>query len=244
MRFYMNLDLSIILAAFVIVFLAELGDKTQLVAFSLTSTSKNPVLIFIATSLALTLSTVIAALLGGVAEKILPQYTSFIAVLLFFGFGFYILFSREAPPVREYFLRTIALETSLLHLVPKVFKKAGKYDDRVTDIIRQESSHASIFRVLLREKKFFKDDINEDEQMKKLQEKLSLSRGILKRSFGQAIDEIVEKEEAVRDMYRYFCDHLSLEHHSEEKLQALLETLVEEETRHIAFFKKYREGKN
>jgi hypothetical protein len=237
----MNFDIGIVLTTFLLVFVAELGDKTQLVAFSLTSTSKHPLLIFLATSLALTLSSVLAAFLGGAASRLLGTYTSFIAVALFFGFGFYILFSKSAPPVKECFLKTIALETALLRLVPKVFKRAGKFDYRVMNVLRQDSGHALVFKTLLKKKTLFQDDINADKRMTELQEKLKVSGGLLKKPFKAALEEIIRTEEAVRDMYRYFHEHLSLEHHAGENRRALLAGLVQEETEHIAFFKEWRE---
>jgi hypothetical protein len=235
-------DAAVFFTAFAVVFVAELGDKTQLVAFSLTSTSRNPVLIFLATSLALSLSSLFASLLGGLAKQIIPDFTAYIAIALFFFFGFYILFSKEPPNIKEWFLSTVALETSLLHLVPGVFKKAGKYDYRITDILRQESSHAVVFKTLLKEKKLFEDDINEDKELSGMQEKLKLSRAILAKPFPEALETIIAQEELVRDMYKRMCEHLSLEHHSEDTLCRLLAALVEEENGHIESFKSFRTG--
>ncbi len=238
----MTIDFAVILTAFVLVFMAELGDKTQLVAFSLTSTAKSPVIIFIATSLALTCSSVLAALLGGVASRLLPQYTSWAAVALFFGFGFYILFSREAPPVKALFLKTIGHETALLRAVPRIFRNAGKYDQRVRDLLREESGHALVFKTLLKEKRLFKDDINEDEKLKALTDRLHIPRGLSRKPFPEALEAVISMEEAVRELYDWFYRHLSQEHHQGDDLCGLLESLAAEETGHIAIFTSYREG--
>jgi len=61
-----------ILIAFITVFLAELGDKTQLAVFSLAAT-RGPRSVFLGASLALVLSTALAALLGGIVHRFLPQ---------------------------------------------------------------------------------------------------------------------------------------------------------------------------
>jgi hypothetical protein len=238
----MTIDFAVILTAFVLVFMAELGDKTQLVAFSLTSTAKSPVIIFIATSLALTCSSVLAALLGGVASRLLPRYTSWAAVALFFGFGFYILFSREAPPVKELFLKTIAHETALLRAVPRIFRNAGKFDQRVRDLLREESGHAPVFKTLLKERRLFKDDINEDNQLESLTARLVIPRRLLTKSFPEALEAIIVMEEAVKDLYDWFFTHLSQEHHQGDDLCGLLESMVAEEASHIEVFKSYREG--
>jgi hypothetical protein len=236
----MIIDFNVILTAFVLVFMAELGDKTQLVAFSLTSTAKNPLIIFIATSLALSCSSVLAALLGAAVSHVLPQYTSWAAVALFFGFGCYILFSKEAPPVKDFFLKTIACETALLRAVPKIFKRAGKFDQRLTDILSEENGHALVFKTLLKEKRLFQDDINEDKQMAELIGRLAVPRGLLRRPFPEALEAVVAMEEAVRDTYAWFYEHLSQEHHAGDDLCGLLGALVTEETEHIAFFKHWR----
>lgn len=74
-----------LLVIFVTVFLAELGDKTQL-ATMLFATEKqtSAMSVFIAASLALVASTALAVLLGTVAEK----YLTMIPLKLIAGIGF------------------------------------------------------------------------------------------------------------------------------------------------------------
>ena len=73
---------------FITVFLAELGDKTQL-ATMLFATDKqhSPYLIFLAASLALVASTAIAVMLGTVAEK----YLTLVPLNLIAGIGFVVI---------------------------------------------------------------------------------------------------------------------------------------------------------
>ena len=47
------------------VFLAELGDKTQLATVAISGTSKSPVVVFVASASALVLASLIGALAGG-----------------------------------------------------------------------------------------------------------------------------------------------------------------------------------
>jgi hypothetical protein len=54
--------------------------------------------------------------------------------------------------------------------------------------------------------------------------------------FAQALAAFTDKEEAVRDMYQYLLEHLSLEHHAGDALQTILAELVSQETEHIALF--------
>lgn len=73
---------------FVTVFLAELGDKTQLatVLFA-TDKQQHPFLIFLAAALALVASTAIAVALGTMAEK----YLNMIPLKLVAGVGFMLI---------------------------------------------------------------------------------------------------------------------------------------------------------
>lgn len=88
------MDWKALLASFVTIFLAELGDKTQLAALVYSSKFQKPVSVIIGASLALIASTVIAVIIGHYAGKALPQALIgkiagvifvFMGVLLFFG---------------------------------------------------------------------------------------------------------------------------------------------------------------
>lgn len=72
-------------AIFATVFLAELGDKTQLATLLFAADSRHPpVLVFVAAAVALCLSTAIAVLLGNVAG----HYLTRAPVKLIAGIGF------------------------------------------------------------------------------------------------------------------------------------------------------------
>ncbi|MBN1859543.1 TMEM165/GDT1 family protein [Candidatus Bipolaricaulota bacterium] len=64
---------KIALSAFALVFLAELGDKTQLAALALSADSQRPWAVFLGASAALVLSTGIAVILGTVLHRIMPE---------------------------------------------------------------------------------------------------------------------------------------------------------------------------
>ncbi len=74
------------------IFLAELGDKTQLAVFSLVSQSRAPWAVFLGASLGLALVTLVGVLWGGVLTKCIPPlYLRLGASFLFIGIGFYTL---------------------------------------------------------------------------------------------------------------------------------------------------------
>jgi putative Ca2+/H+ antiporter (TMEM165/GDT1 family) len=88
--------MSKLLAIFITIFLAELGDKTQLSAM-LFATDKNisPFIVFLFTSLALICSTAIAVLIGNYAAKYLETIPlKLIAGILFILIGSYNVFSH------------------------------------------------------------------------------------------------------------------------------------------------------
>ena len=78
------MDLKLFLMAFGVIFLAELGDKTQLTVFTLVTQYHKPLPIFPGASLALVLVTLIAAVFGDVVAKYVPpSYLKLAAGILF-----------------------------------------------------------------------------------------------------------------------------------------------------------------
>jgi putative Ca2+/H+ antiporter (TMEM165/GDT1 family) len=65
--------LVVVFTTFTTVFLAELGDKTQLAALLLSAQSGHPVLVFIGAALALICSSLVGVLLGRWLASVLPQ---------------------------------------------------------------------------------------------------------------------------------------------------------------------------
>lgn len=93
-------------STFALIFLAELGDKTQLAAMAKTATADNARwVVFLAASAALVLSTLIAVLIGNTLTKFVPEYAIKIAAAsLFIVFGGVILhdaFAQRAEAVRK-----------------------------------------------------------------------------------------------------------------------------------------------
>ena len=66
--------LTLLFTTFVAVFLAEIGDKTQLTTITLSSTTNKPLAVFIGSSLALILATLLGALAGGSIANLIPSF--------------------------------------------------------------------------------------------------------------------------------------------------------------------------
>ena len=66
--------LTLLFTTFVTVFLAEMGDKTQLTTITLSSTTNKPLAVFIGSSIALILATLLGALAGGSISNLIPAF--------------------------------------------------------------------------------------------------------------------------------------------------------------------------
>ena len=66
--------LTLLFTTFVTVFLAEMGDKTQLTTITLSSTTNKPLAVFLGSSLALILATLLGALAGGSIANLIPAF--------------------------------------------------------------------------------------------------------------------------------------------------------------------------
>jgi len=82
---------AVFLTTFTTVFLAELGDKTQLAALLLSAESGRPVLVFFGASLALISSSLVGVVLGRWLSRVLPpQQLERLAGILMVGLGLWL----------------------------------------------------------------------------------------------------------------------------------------------------------
>lgn len=84
-----------IICTFILVFLAELGDKTQLSTMLLASKSNSMWFTFIGSASALVLSSFIGVLAGSILNKYIPQsYIQNISGIIFLLFGVLLLMGK------------------------------------------------------------------------------------------------------------------------------------------------------
>ena len=82
------MDWKLFFATFALIFLAELGDKTQLSTFAFASRSGSPVSVFLGASVALVCTSLLAVVLGELIGRIVPErFLKIAAGVLFLGFG-------------------------------------------------------------------------------------------------------------------------------------------------------------
>ena len=85
--------INLLISIFITVFIAELGDKTQLATLTLSGTSSKPVAVFLGSSLALVLASLLGALAGGSISTLIPEiYLKSIASATFLIIGLRLIF--------------------------------------------------------------------------------------------------------------------------------------------------------
>ena len=83
-----NSNNSVFVTTFTTVFLAELGDKTQIATMLLTAQSGKPIVVFVGASLALICSSLVGVILGRWLAKSMPaQRFNYIAGILMVAIG-------------------------------------------------------------------------------------------------------------------------------------------------------------
>jgi len=91
------LDLKLFATVFATIFVAELGDKTQLATLLYASDASRPKLtVFAASACALVLTSALGVLAGSVvSDHLSPRVVRWVAGLGFIAVGLWVLFARE-----------------------------------------------------------------------------------------------------------------------------------------------------
>lgn len=91
------MDPRVILTAFTTLFLAEMGDKTQLAVLALAASSKQPLAVFLGAAAALLAVTAIGVLVGGGLSRIIPTaILNKAAALAFIVIGVFLLLGKSS----------------------------------------------------------------------------------------------------------------------------------------------------
>ncbi len=86
---------KVIITTFTAIFLAELGDKTQIAVLTLSAESKKPISVFIGAIVAFGAITLIGAFLGDAITRIIPTHIiEKIAALAFIVIGILMFFEK------------------------------------------------------------------------------------------------------------------------------------------------------
>lgn len=91
------MQLPLLASTFLTVFVAELGDKTQLTIVTISGTSHNTLAVFLGSAGALVLASLLGALAGGSLSSLIPPAALQLAASL----GFLVIGSRLLIQVRQ-----------------------------------------------------------------------------------------------------------------------------------------------
>ena len=85
--------LSIFITTFTTIFIAELGDKTQIATLMLSAESGKPIIVFLGSSIALISSSIVGVLIGKwISKKISPSNFAFFTGFLMIIISIYLAF--------------------------------------------------------------------------------------------------------------------------------------------------------
>ena len=89
------MDLRVLLTTFGIIFLAEMGDKTQLAAMTMAADTKKPWAVFLGASVALAAVSALGVLVGSVVGDYVPlEWIKRVAALAFIAIGVLMLLGK------------------------------------------------------------------------------------------------------------------------------------------------------
>ena len=81
------MSIALFFSIFLTIFIAELGDKTQIATLAISGSSQRPLAVFLGSSLALVLASLLGVLLGGSIAKFIPE----LLIELFAATGFLLI---------------------------------------------------------------------------------------------------------------------------------------------------------
>ena len=134
------MNAQIFFSTFVLIFVAELGDKTQLAAMARAASSESAKwTIFAAASSALVLSTLVAVLLGSALTRVVPEKVIRIAAAVLFivvgGFLLHSALAERPTPVS-------AVETQPSLLSGLVLRRAAEFEQAAFENYRELAGQA------------------------------------------------------------------------------------------------------
>jgi putative Ca2+/H+ antiporter (TMEM165/GDT1 family) len=89
------MDWKVALTTFGLIFVAEMGDKTQLAAITMVSKTKEPLAVFLGASLALCAVSLLAVVVGAALTRVIPeQVLKQIAAVAFIAIGALMLWGK------------------------------------------------------------------------------------------------------------------------------------------------------
>lgn len=237
---------KIFFSTFILIFLAELGDKTQLAAMARAATSQSARwTVFIGASSALILSTLLAVLLGSTLSKFIqPRHLKIAAAVMFIAFGLVILWQLYGP--RKEITEEVRAEPSEIgSFVLKVameFEKAAFEDYRAMALQSSDPGLKTLLQQLAEEEGDHLSQVTEyasrpvqttEEKELKFAERESLLHDVANTD-RPLIEHAIEHEMATADFYAELASLTPLP-----ALKKAFTTLSRAEHNHAARLKEF-----
>lgn len=168
------MDLKVFFSTFILIFLAELGDKTQLTALAFSSNSKSVWPVFFGASFALVCSTMLACLFGSFLKNqsfVSMNLIKGVSGALFIVFGLVILINLFRPSSEEVSKYEAVTEGIPSDLISRVVLKAAanlekesiQHYREAVSLIRNQSVRDAVEKIINEEEKhqeyFFQHDM-------------------------------------------------------------------------------------
>ena len=235
------MDYRLFLSTFLLIFLAELGDKTQLAALTRTAAADGSKwTVFFAASAALVLSTLVAVLVGeGLSKLVAPRTIKITAGILFVLFGLLILKGVFLPATAKAAPLTPAPLARVVLKLAAEFEHAAAADYRALAAKTGDPALADLFRALEQEetahlRHLEQADMEHGEStMAEAAQKIRTDRAHLAHDVAQAVSielsHAIEHEEATAAFYRGLANTTPIA-----ALKQTFDALAREEESHVA----------
>jgi len=226
----MSIDFGLLVSTFILITVSEIGDKSQLVAFSLSSQGYHPAALFLGSACALVCSSLLAAIAGQAASSLLPRVLPWFSGGLFILIGLFILLKKDKPGLEDYLVQLVERETTLARQLDLLIKRNPALPEVIQRIAQQESRHAHDFELLFAGKEMEKLlPLPPDDIIQALQDWEENALPAERTSLKDMLPFIIQIEETGYQFYRFLENELAQKKGHQALKNHLRETLREED---------------
>ena len=243
------MDWKLFAYTFALIFVAELGDKTQLAALAATAGCRSPVSVFLGASCALVLSTLIAVAVGSAMQRVVPpQVLKAAAGALFLVFGVLLLWSaghRSGDAAPTGIVPAGALSRLVLKTASE-FERASSADYRTLAGNTEDAALRELLLALAADEDAHLHDLHDsladhehtpwEDQVLRPVEAMAPSVAAIDEATARVLDEAIDHEQATASFYAELAQSAPLP-----ALRHTFARLAEEERRHARRLTEFRD---
>ena len=209
------MELRLILSTFLVIFLAELGDKTQLAAMAASAGSNQPWSILLGASLALIVSSALAVLAGKIIGTYIPmKYIKLAAGAVFLLFGaLYIkdAFIPEKPEEVKKSVSTSAMGSSVIRAARAFEREELNMLRAIRRNINDETCQTALDSIIKDEEEHLKNLSDMKKEGTSLTPKEKVRFAPLQKKYAcedeeSLLSDLYDREAAMADFYRLMSE--------------------------------------